>query len=347
VTPELTRADEIPTPSVSIVIVAHETGPALLRCLESLQGEDVRDVVVVNNGSAGPEIEAAGLFDRVTVLSPGANVGFAAGCNFGARRVEGDVLVFLNPDTVVAPGAIHQLALALSPSEVGIAMPRLRLLAEPELLNSGGNIVHVTGIAWAGGYRLPADELTEVRDVPFATGAVLAVRSKTFRELGGFTEELFMYHEDLELSWRAHLAGLRVVVTPRADVYHDYEYGRHERKYYLLERNRLVFVLSAYSGRMLLTLAPLLLSAELGLVLASLRGGWFRSKLAAWAWCAGHAGWLAQHRRETQRLRRVKDRDLACFLTPVFDPQMIDVPSVLKAMNPLVTAYWRITRRAL
>ena len=67
----------------------------------------------------------------------------------------------------------------------------------------------------------------------------MAIRAETFRELGGFAEELFMYHEDLELGWRAHLAGLHVVVDPGADVFHEYEFGRNPRKNYFIERNRL------------------------------------------------------------------------------------------------------------
>jgi GT2 family glycosyltransferase len=333
--------------AVSVIVVAYEAGPALLRCLESLQGEDVDEVVVVDNGCGGPEVQAAQGLDRVKVLSPGKNLGFAAGCNLGARYANGKTLVFLNPDTVVASGAIRELAAALNLPQVAIVMPRLRVLQEPELLNSGGNVVHVTGLAWAGGYGRPADEVDEVRDVPFATGAAFAVRARTFWELGAFTEELFMYHEDLELSWRARLKGLRVVVTPRADVYHDYEFGRHPRKYYFLERNRLVFVLSAFSPRLLLVLAPVLVSAELGLVLVALRGGWLRNKVAAWAWCAQNASWLVAHRRELQGLRQVPDRELAQFLTPVIDAAMIEAPAVLGAFNPLVKAYWGLARRAL
>ena len=82
----------------------------------------------------------------------------------------------------------------------------------------------------------------------------MAIRAETFRALGGFAEELFMYLEDLELGWRAHLAGYRVVVDPGADVFHEYEFGRNPRKSYFLERNRLIFCLSAYSGRQLLLL---------------------------------------------------------------------------------------------
>src|SRR2546430_6192494 len=106
-----------------------------------------------------------------------------------------------------------------------------------------------------------------------------------------------MYQEDLELGWRTHLHGLRVVVTPGADVYHEYEYGRNVQKHYLLERNRLVFVLSAYSGRLLAVLAPVLVAGELSMLALSAKEGWWRDKLAGWGWCARHARWLVGHRR--------------------------------------------------
>ncbi len=102
----------------------------------------------------------------------------------------------------------------------------------------------------------------------------MAIRRETFELLGGFTEKLFMYQEDLELGWRARLHGLRVVVNPAADVYHEYEFGRNPRKHYLLERNRLVFVLSSFSPRLLLLLAPVLVSAEAGMLALSLKEGW-------------------------------------------------------------------------
>ena len=324
---------------ISAVIVAYNNGDALTRCLESLE-PDGAEVIVVNNGDPLPEL-------GVRVVNPGSNLGFAAGCNLGAAEASGDVLVFLNPDTVVAAGALAELARTLEDPTIGIAMPRLRLLDRPELLNSGGNVLHVTGLAWAGGYGEPAEEIRDVRDVTYPTGAAMAIRADLFRELGGFTEELFMYQEDLELGWRARLRGLRIVVTPRADVYHDYEFGRNPRKQYLLERNRLVFVISAYSGRMLTVLAPVLLAGELGMLALATKEGWFRDKVAGWGWCVTHARWLARHRRETQRLRRVRDRELAPLLTAAIDPQMIELPKPVGAANRLMTWYWSIARRAL
>ena len=90
--------------STTVIVVAYDSGDALTRCLDSLAGEDV---IVVNNGARGPEIEDAER--RARVIDAG-NVGFGAGCNLGARETAADVLVFVNPDTVVQPGAVTAFA---------------------------------------------------------------------------------------------------------------------------------------------------------------------------------------------------------------------------------------------
>ena len=305
------------------------------------------DTIVVDNGDGGPEIDEARAREGVRVVDADGNVGFAAGSNLGARDAQGDVLVFLNPDTVVAPGAIVQLARTLEDETIGIAMARLRLLDEPEKLNAAGIDVHVTGIGWAAEYGRPAASVRELADVPSASGTAMAIRADTFRELGGFAEELFMYLEDLELGWRARLAGYRVVVDPGADVFHDYEYGRNPRKSYYLERNRLVFLLSAYSGRQLALLAPVLLATELGMLGVAAKERWLRDKLAGWGWVARNAGTIRRRRRATQGLRRVRDRELAEHLTPTFSPGMLPVSAPLRAANPVVRGYWKLVRKAL
>jgi hypothetical protein len=137
------------------------------------------------------------------------------------------------------------------------------------------------------------------------------------------------------------------VIDPAADVLHEYEYGRNPRKNYFLERNRLVFVLSAYSGRLLLLMAPVLAATELGMLAVALKEGWLRDKLAGWAWCVRHAGVIARRRRATQGLRKVRDRELASFLTPVFSPAMLPVPRLLRIANPVVARYWNLVKRAL
>jgi len=305
-----------------VIVVAYRSGDALTRCLDSLAGENV---IVVDNDKD--------------------NVGFGAGCNRGARETDADILVFVNPDTVVQPGAVQALARALEDPDIGVVQARLRLLQRPELLNSNGNVVHVSGLAWPGGYGDPADTLTQPREIGYASGAAFAIRADVFRELGGFTEEFFLYQEDLELCWRARLHGLRVLVVPDADVLHDYVLERAGRqKEYYLERNRLIFVLTAFSARLLLLLAPVLVAVEAGIVVLAWRQGWLREKARGWGWLLRHGSWLGAHRRETQALRRRSDRELARFLTPVLDPRMLALPSGVAALNGLVALWWRGVR---
>jgi hypothetical protein len=119
------------------------------------------------------------------------------------------------------------------------------------------------------------------------------------------------------------------------------------RKEYFLERNRLIFLVTAYAGRTLLLLAPVLLAVEAGVTLLALRQGWLREKAAGWRWLVRNRSWLARRRRETQALRRVPDRSLAPFLTPVLDPRMLELPAGVAAANALVSVWWRGARVVL
>ncbi len=332
--------------SVSVVTVAYGSGASLTRLLDSLAGE-ADEVLVVDNGEGGPELDDARAREGVRVLEPGTNLGYAGGGNLGARAARGDIVAFLNPDTVVRPGALARLAETLEDRSIGIAMARLLLLDRPDTLNSGGNVLHISGLAWAGGFGEPADTVTGVRDVSYPSGAAMAIRRELFLETGGFAEAFFMYQEDLELAWRLRLRGLRIVVDGRADVLHDYSFGRNPRKLYLLERNRLAFLLTAYSGRLLALASPVVVASEAATLALALREGWAREKVAGWGWLARNAGWLRQRRRETQAARRVRDAELARWLTPVIDPAHVPVPGPVRAANRVWAAYWRLIRRAL
>jgi hypothetical protein len=106
-------------------------------------------------------------------------------------------------------------------------------------------------------------------------------------------------------------------------------------------------VLSSFSPRLLLLLSPVLASAELGMLGLALKEGWARDKVRGWGWLARNAGWLRRQRRETQALRRVSDRELARFLSPVVAPGLVEVPRPVRAANPLVARYWALVKKLL
>jgi GT2 family glycosyltransferase len=334
--------------SASVIVVAYGSGPGLLPCVASVWADDPdAEVIVVDNGAGGEEIDAVTAAGRVTVVRPAENLGFAGGCNLGAKIANGETLVFLNPDTVVTSGSLKRLAEPLADPAVGIVTARLRLFDQPDRLHAAGTVVHVSGLGWSAGYGTAADGHSTQDEVTAPCGAAMALNADTFRELGGFHDEFFLYQEDVQLGWRAQMAGRRVVVSSAADVWHDYDFERNRKKRYFMERNRLAFLGTCFSARTLLLLAPLLLATELVMLLLAARQGWFRDKLAGWVWLVKNGKRLLRRRRETQSLRRVHDRDLVRLLTAVVDPGMLPLPAIVRMLNPLVSGYWALVRWAV
>jgi GT2 family glycosyltransferase len=339
------------TPTVrdtaSVIIVAYDSGPGLLACVASVWADEPDwEVIVVDNGGGGEELDAVAAAGRVTIVSPPDNLGFGGGCNLGAKLASGKALVFLNPDTVVAPGSLRRLVDPLEDDEVGIVTGRLRLLYEPEFLHAAGTVVHISGLGWSDGFGTAADVAATQTEVTTPCGAAMAMRTDFFHELGGFHDEFFLYQEDIQLGWRVQMSGRRVVCCAEADVYHDYDFERHTKKRYFMERNRYAFLGTCFSARTLLLLTPLLLVMELVMLLLALRQGWLRDKLAGWVWLMRNGRRLFHRRRETQNLRRVRDRDLLGLLTAVVDPGMLRVPVMVRVFNPIVVGYWMLVRLA-
>ena len=338
---------------ISAVVVAYGRTPDLSTCVERLLASvkvDV-EVIVVDNGSTDGSVEAAAaMSDDVRVVDAGGNRGFGGGCNRGAATSTRDLLAFVNPDVVVEPDALFRLAEAATASDdVGIVSASVRLLREPELVNSAGGSIHFLGLGWAEGYREPASSslASTGRDVLAASGACMVMRRERFEELGGFTEELFLYHEDAELSLRCWQRGWTVRYVPEAVVHHDYEFGRNSGKLGLLERNRLVVVLTCYSTRLLTLLAPALLAYEAGMLVVSVAQGWAGEKVRGWGWLVAHAGWLRRRRRAVQSARRRSDAELAPLFSARFTGAQVALPAVLEPGDRLLAAYWRLVVRWL
>lgn len=336
---------------VSAVVLAYGTQPLLEAAVESvLSSEDVDvDVVVVDNGGDPETLARLGDRDGVRVLSPGSNLGFAAGSNLGAREADGEYVAFVNGDVVVRSTALALLVDALegpTGQTTGLATASVRLMDRPELINSAGNPVHFLGLSWAGGLNRSASEFATSRQVASASGATTVMRRDRFVDMGGFCETLFTYVEDTDLSLRVWQRGWSVRYVPEAVVLHDYEFGRNPGKFYLLERNRLFMLLTVFPGRLLWLVAPPLFALEAAVLVFALRDGWARQKVAGWWWIARHLRVVRRRRRELATVRVLSDRAFAALLTSTFDPG-IEGMSVPGGAQWVLDAYWRLARRLL
>lgn len=337
-------------PRVTAVILAYGDQPLLSRAVESVLGSTdvLADVVVVDNGGSASQLDELRWRPEVTLLTPGRNLGFAAGSNLGAREATGEFIAFVNGDAIVRPDALALLIGALGAGdgdrEVGLATPSVRLLDAPDTVNTVGNPVHFLGISWAGGLGRDAREFSDNRIVASASGATTVARRRRFLDIGGFCETLFTYVEDTDLSLRMWLAGLSVVYVADAVVLHDYEFSRNPDKFYLLERNRLFMVLTLFPTRLLAVVAPVMIVTEILMVGFAARHGWARQKLAGWWWLARHLFVVRDRRRLEAQKQVVRSRDFASILTSELNTGVPGL-SVPGFAQKLLNAWWRVGRR--
>jgi len=334
---------------IGVVILAFGEERYLHQAVDAvLASTGVRvELILVDNGCTSDAVRTLPDDPRLTILTPGRNLGFAGGVNRGAAHLTTPVLALVNSDAVVAPDALTELARALAEPRTGLVSGLVRLADDPSRVNSVGNPLHVLGLSWAGHMGEPVTDHAERKPVASVSGACMAVRREVWDALGGFPDTYFAYLEDLELSWRCWQRGLRVEYVPTAVADHHYEFSRSPLKMYLVERNRLVFLATCYERRTLLLLAPALVAFELALLLVALRQGWARQKVHGWRWVVAHRTWIRRRRREIQAARHVPDRDLVPLITDRFDPAQFPLPPGGGLAEGALRTYWRLVRRLL
>lgn len=178
-------------------------------------------------------------------------------------------------------------------------------------------------------------------------GACLALTRALWDRLDGFGEEYFAYLEDMDLCWRTHQLGLPVVVLGTAHCWHHYEYGRTELKNFLLERNRLMFLVTNHEASTLTALALPLVALEGAMLALAASQGWASHKVAGWRWLATHLPQLRERRRRVQSARLVRDGDLAHLLTARFTAAQEEMPAAGRLLESVLEVYWAGVRRVI
>ncbi|MBO0840407.1 MAG: glycosyltransferase [Sciscionella sp.] len=257
-------------PTVSVIVVNYRTAEHTLTCLRALRtelaypAEKLRLLCVDNASADGSAAAIAAEEPGVELIESTENLGFAGGCNLGAKHASGEILAFINSDARPEKNWVNA---AISTFR---EHPNVGAVASKVLDWDGEKIDFVdAGLTWFGmGYSRDSgqryDESDDVgKDVLFGTGSALFVRASLFAELGGFDERFFMFYEDVDLGWRMNLRGWRVRYVPDSVVYHRHhasmstvDDARKSSETYLLERNALATLYKNLSDETLAKVLP-------------------------------------------------------------------------------------------
>ncbi|MDP2709562.1 MAG: glycosyltransferase family 2 protein [bacterium] len=283
------------------------------------------------------------------------NDGFAKGnndCLKLALEQGFEYLMCLNMDAVMTPDCARKMVEAVAGKEkIGAVQARLMLYDKKNIINSLGNATHFLGFGYSLGNgeeyneKMTNDKFPMTKEICYPSGAAVLFTGKALKKVGLFDQGFWMYNEDQDLGWRLWLFGFSCVLAPAAVVYHKYEFSRSIKKYYWMDRNRIISVLKNYHFFTLILVFPAGAAMELGLLLFAARQGWLREKLDVYKYFLSVKNWryILAARQRTQELRRVKDKEIVRLFSGKIWYQEIDSLQ-LRLSNIIFNAYWKIIR---
>ncbi|WP_407446419.1 glycosyltransferase family 2 protein [Fibrobacter sp.] len=226
-------------PSCSIIIVAYNSCDFLPACLKSVRDacEGVESqIIVLDNGSSEPILpEIKKFFPEVLWLDSKENLGFGKGCNLAEKNATKPYLFFINPDTIISKNAFHEM-LPFMEEHPDAGTVGCRILNEdgslqwacrrsfPTIVSAVSKTIGLAALfpknKTLASYNMTYADPDEMTEVDAISGSFFCMRRDLYEKLGGFDEDFFMYGEDLDLCFRAKVAGCKNYYTPSTNILH-------------------------------------------------------------------------------------------------------------------------------
>lgn len=314
---------------IASIIIPHMNGKELLEeCFTALRKQTLTDfeVLLIDNGSTdGSQAFTRTHFPEVQVVELGRNFGFTGACNKGWELSQGEFVILLNNDTAVTPTWLQEIINAFKQHpEVGMVASKMMLYDKRDHFHTTGDFYRIDGIPGNRGVWQKDEGQYEQEEFVFsACGGSAAYRRTMLDEIGFLDDDFFFSCEDIDLGWRANLAGWKVLYVPTAVLYHKLKAtGGSVTGSYYDGRNFLYLIWKNYPTSLLRKNGSILLKSQLSIT---------RDALRAWRGEAARArlrGQLAgifgifkmwPKRKKIQAIRRISDDSLTAILTPVDD----------------------------
>ncbi|MBI1829444.1 MAG: glycosyltransferase family 2 protein [Thaumarchaeota archaeon] len=338
-------------PLVSIVILNYNAGDLLLNCVESIfkTKYDNYEVILVDNASKDDSHKKTKeKFSKIRLIENKENLGYCEGNNVGIRDAKGDFIVILNPDTKAEPNWLEELFKGYNKYGEGLYQPKI-LAFENQVFESAGNMLHLFGFGYPKGrgskdigqYEQPAS-------IGYASGACLFTSSNILKKIGLFDPFLFLYHDDLDLGWRAAQIGIKSYYIPTAIIYHlaSYNLKWSAKKFFWLERNRHYCLLTHYSKKTFYKMLPSLIIVEIMVFIFYISKGFFKMKISAYIDIIKNREFISKKFHELESKKTVPDFYLIKnFPNEILLPEAISTNFSNKVFNFIFANLSKLTKR--
>jgi len=274
-------------PLVSVIVLNYNAGELLLNCIESIKKSAYKnlEIIVVDNISTDKSQRICKeKYPDIKLIQNDENFGYCEGNNIGIREAKGDYIIILNPDTIVESNWIEELISAYNKFGEGLYQPKHLSLNEKTVYMSAGNMLNIFGFGYAREKgNKDENQFNKIEEISYASGTCLFTSSAVLKKVGLFDPFIFLYHDDLDLGWRASQLGIKSYYVPTSLIYHAESYSLkwNAEKFYWLERNRKYCILTHYSKQTYSKIFPTLLAVDFFVWMFYLTKGFLGSKIRA------------------------------------------------------------------
>jgi len=274
-------------PLVSVIVLNYNAGELLLNCIGSIKKSTYKnlEIIVVDNISTDKSQETCKKkYPDIKLVQNNENFGYCEGNNIGIREAKGNYIIILNPDTIVESNWIKELISAYNKFGEGLYQPKHLSLNEKTVYMSAGNMLNIFGFGYAREKgNKDENQFNKIEEISYASGTCLFTSSAVLKKVGLFDPFIFLYHDDLDLGWRASQLGIKSYYVPTSIIYHAESYSLkwNAEKFYWLERNRKYCILTHYSKQTYSKIFPTLLVVDFFVWIFYLTKGFLGSKIRA------------------------------------------------------------------
>ena len=333
------------SPLVSIIILNYNAGNLLLNCVDSVFKSTYPnfEVLVVDNISTdNSHIICKEKFEKIHLIKNKENLGYCEGNNVGIRNADGEFIVILNPDTIVEPNWLNHLMSAYSKFGEGLYQPKFFSLNEKLVLQSTGNMLHIFGFGFARDKGKADDEkIKSVEKINYASGTCLFTSKIVLDKVGLLDPFLFLYHDDLDLGWRAAQIGINSFYVPQSIIYHaeSYSIKWSSKKFYWLERNRKYCLLTHYSKETYAKMRLSLFLVDVCVWLFYLSKGFLGAKIRAELDIFRNRKDIKIRHNQLEKIKIISDKELIKkFPDEIFVPKNVSEPIFNQLFNNILSA---------
>jgi len=329
---------------ISIIVLNYNAGELLLNCINSLMKstyQNIEILVVDNISSDDSHTKCKKQFPDIKLIQNRKNLGYCGGNNVGIKEAKGEFIVILNPDTIVEENWLDEMFNAFNEFGDGLYQPKIISLNESDIIQSTGNMIHVFGFGFARdkGKKI-IEKKEEIEKIGYASGTCLFTTKKVLEKVGLLDEFLFLYHDDLDLGWRAAQIGINSYYVPKSKIFHAESYSLKwsAKKFYWLERNRKYCLKTHYSKDTYKKMSFSLMLVDLSIWIFYISKGFLNAKIRAELDILKNKKIIENKYLELEKKKIIPDKELIKkFPDEIFVPTNVSEQSLNKKFNSLLT----------